>query len=130
MKLTIKGIQEAQEANLRMIATTKPSGALGKTVRDMTVLLHRYLVTVTHVDTGAYRASHRGEIEMSGKPRAVISPDTAAINPRSGQAVIKYAPHEEARGDTHAAYARTFEYGKGVMGDVASRHFRISLTKR
>lgn len=70
----------------------------------MTLTAHRHLVAVTHVDTGAYRAAHR--IQMS-PGRGVIFVDPGARNPRSGRRVIDYAPVEEARGSSHAAYART-----------------------
>ena len=104
VSVTIVGLQEAQDANLRAIAALRPGGAIDEAIREVTLRAHRHLVAVTHVDTGAYRAAHR--IKMT-KDRGVIFVDTGARNPRSGRRVVEYAPIEEARGSSHAAYART-----------------------
>ena len=101
---TIRGIQELQDANIKAIALFEPGDQLQAGIKDALIGLHRYLVAITHVDTGAYRASHRIELEFaSGR----IFVDPSAVNPRSRQLVIDYASEEEARGGSHAAYQRT-----------------------
>lgn len=121
LNLSIRGIQEAQDANLKMIREMSIAGALGRANQMILLESHRYLVGITHVDTGAYRASHR--ITMSGVGgRATaghtirgafgaIAPDPLARNPRSGRLVGEYALVEERRGGAHAAYGRTFRDG-------------------
>lgn len=100
----ITGIQQAQEWNLRAIAALKPSGAYGRAIRDIVTMLHRYEVAITHVDTGALRASHR--IEMNGL-RGRIYIDQLARNPRTGTKTSVYGEVENARGGEHAFGART-----------------------
>ena len=104
MRLTIEGIQGAQQANLRAIAALRPSGALGQAIRGASLAAHRYAVAVTHVDTGALRASHR--VHLRGL-EGVISIDPAAVNPRSRKRPAEYGVYEHARGGSHAFYERT-----------------------
>lgn len=110
MAVTIRGIQEAQRANIRTIAAVKPSGRLGVAVRNVTILAHRGAVSRTHVITGTLRASHRMSLSDS---QGVVFVDPSAINPVSHIAAAKYAPVEHARGGSHAFYGRT------VMEDSA-----------
>lgn len=112
--LSIAGIQEAQDLNLRIIAAFKPKGEASKVVKSMTIEAHRYLVAQTHVDTGAYRASHR--IKLTDV-RGEITPDAGAINPKSGKLVTAYAEVEEARGGEHAAYQRTIDEVGGRIAE-------------
>lgn len=115
MPISIIGIQQAQRRNLERIAAMKPSGALGNTIRDILMDGHRYLVTQTHVQTGAYRASQRAELTgLTGR----LFVDPSAINPRGGKPVI-YSVCEERRGGSHAAYATTFSY---IKAGVVSKH--------
>jgi hypothetical protein len=104
MKVTITGIQEAQRANEYNIAQLKPSGALGRMVQYGTIMAHRYAVSITHVDTGALRASHRMDVQGS---RGEIYLDQSAINPRGNTPTARYGPVEHARGGSHAFYERT-----------------------
>ena len=106
VRATIEGLQEAQDANLMVIAAMEPGGALEQATRWVLVGAHRYLVAITHVDTGAYRAGHRMELKGA---RGEIFVDPSAINPKTGRKVTSYARHEEARGGSHAAYGRTFD---------------------
>lgn len=106
MKLTIRGLQQAQQANLRAIAATKPGGALGRAVLYATTGAQRAAVVITHVDTGALRASHRIRMERGGL-RGVIYIDPTGKNPRTGQRTAIYGPSEHARGGSHAFYERT-----------------------
>lgn len=120
MKVTIQGLQQAQEANLHNIAMMKPSGALGRMVQYATVAAHRYAVAITHVDTGALRASHR--MRVSGS-RGEIYIDPAARNPWSGMLTSRYGPTEHRRGGSHAFYERTDrEYGIAIA-EMAARGF-------
>lgn len=108
--LSIAKLQEAQDLNLRIIEAFKARGVAANIVKQMTIEAHRYLVTVTHVDVGAYRASHRIELtELRGE----IRPDPKATNPKTGKLVMTYAEVEEGRGGEHAAYQRT----KDDVGD-------------
>ncbi|MCH8093069.1 MAG: hypothetical protein IH953_00605 [Chloroflexi bacterium] len=67
--------------------------------------------SMTHVDTGALRASHRMELSSKGKTaRARIFIDPSAANPRTGRRVAKYGFYEHARGGSHAFYGRTFDF--------------------
>ena len=104
VRLTIEGIQEAQQANLREIAALRPSGVLGEAIRRATLAAHDYAVKITHVDTGTLKASHR--VHLRGL-EGVISIDPAAVNPRSRKRPAEYGVYEHARGGSHAFYART-----------------------
>ena len=115
MRLTIEGIQQAQAANLQMIAALTPSGALGRAIKYATIEAHRYALAITHVDTGALRASHRMSIESGGLwGRVYIDPMTR--NPRTGQRTAVYGPYEHARGGSHAFYERVVtERGEQIV---------------
>lgn len=104
--LTIKGLQEAQRANIQEIAAVKPSGGLGRAVKYATIEAHRIAVTETDVITGSLRASHRMKV-LSARGEVYIDP--SAVNPRTRQRPVDYGPFEEARGGHHAFYANTVE---------------------
>jgi hypothetical protein len=127
MNLTIRGAQEAQEANLRVIREMSGDGLLGRANRIILSESHRYLVNVTHVDTGSYRASHRVTIRGLG---GVIAPDPSVRNPRTGKSVMEYAPIEERRGGSHAAYGRTFREGTVRAAGRAMRWLERELAKK
>lgn len=112
LKIEIEGLKEAQAANVRRIQALKPSGKLGGVVRDALVWAHRYLVSITHVDTGAYQASQRVEVE-GAEGRLFVDPN--ARNPRSKTPPVEYSVYEEARGGGHAAYARTVRHAETVL---------------
>lgn len=116
VKLSITGIQEAQAANNRAIAALQPTGALGRAVQYGTVTAHRYAIGLTHVDTGALKASHR--MEVTGlRGRIYIDPSTT--NPRSRQAPVDYGPYEHDRGGSHAFYARVIdEHGPAIEAEM------------
>lgn len=102
--LTITGLQEAMERNAERIAAMQPSGRFGEVIRDATVEGHRYVVAITHVDTGALRASHRMKVDdLTGS----IYLDPGARNPRSGALTSVYGVEEHNRGGSHAFYTRT-----------------------
>lgn len=125
LKMTIRGIQEAQRANLRMLAAVKTHGALGRAVQWGIAAAHRYAVAITHVDTGALRASHRtafSEARHSAIGRMFIDP--SSVNPHGHKPVV-YGPEEHDRGGSHAFYERVLDE-KGVeiarqMGEIVIR---------
>ena len=113
MRLSIRGIQEAQKANEQIIALLRPNSAFGRAVQYATIQAHRYVVAITHVDSGALRASHRMEVKgLQG--RIFIDPTSPGINRRRGRRSSRvalrpavYGPMEHARGGSHAFYQRT-----------------------
>ncbi len=117
--MTIKGIQEAQRWNLRAIAALRPSGALGRAIRWGMAAAHRYAVSITHVVTGALRASHR--MAVSGTQGRIFL-DPSARNPRSRVRTAVYGPAEERRGGEHAFYRRTVtEAGPRIAREMGQR---------
>lgn len=106
MKMTIQGLQEAQQANIKVIAAVKPSGGLGRAVQYGTIEAHRIAVSLTHVQTGALRASQRMQVISA---RGIVFIDPSAVNPRHKARPAVYGPVEEARGGEHAFYARTVD---------------------
>ena len=105
-KVTIEGLQEVQAANAKMIAELKPNGAMGRAVQHVTAAIHRYAISITHVDSGALRASERMTVEFGGVARGVVFVDGNNRNP-SGTLVDDYALIEEARGGSHSYFGRT-----------------------
>jgi hypothetical protein len=117
--LSLEGIQEVQQRNLRRILALKPEGAAGQAVRDAVIALQRYAVQITHVGKyaggGALKNSHRMEIDgMEG----MVYIDPSSVSPRRGKSKAKpveYGVYENARGGEHAFYDRTVsEAGPGV----------------
>jgi hypothetical protein len=107
VNLTITGLQEAQQANLRLIAAMKPGGRLAGAVQYGAIEAHRYAVAISHVwiyRGGGMKASHR--IAWNGGLEATISLDPSAVNPR-GQRPAVYGYYEHRRGGEHAFYKRT-----------------------
>jgi len=85
--LSIKGLQEAQRANLQMIRAMKPSGALGRAIQYAGLAMHRHVVPSTPHQYGALRAAHT----IENKPlqaRIYINPGARA--PRSKQRPAAY----------------------------------------
>lgn len=109
--LTIKGIQKAQQKNLRAINAVEAKGKLGKAIKAIMIPAFRFLVSITHVDTGAYRASQRMEYKREGsQAQGTLFVDPKSSHPRSGMRVKDYAIHEERRGGDHASYSRTVDF--------------------
>lgn len=103
MELTIEGIQEAQDQNIRMIAALRPDNAFGRAIQMVISEAHRYAVAFTHVITGSLRAAHRMEVK---KLEGTVSIDPGAINPMTGERPADYGIEEHGRGGTHAFYDR------------------------
>lgn len=105
MTLTIQGLQEVQEWNARAIANMRPSGTMGRMIQIVVSQIQRAEIAITHVDTGALRASER--MEVNGlRGRTYIDPN--ALNPQSLELTSVYAVIENARGDPHNFAERTF----------------------
>lgn len=122
--LSIEGLQRLQADIVRIQAAVKPSSALGRGVKEATSRLHRYTVGITHVDTGALRASHL--MEVSGeRGRIYINP--AAVNPRSGTRTAEYGYYEHNRGGSHAFYERAIAESGQAAADAAIAVIRGAL---
>lgn len=106
VNLSITGIEEAQNEMAKAIARLQATGPRQQAIKDATTAAHRYLVSITHVDTGTYRASQW--MEILG-PVGLIYVNPSTVNPRSGQRPVEYSIYEEERGGTHAAYRRTVD---------------------
>lgn len=117
-RVTIEGLQKAQQQNQRRIAALRPTGAFGEAIQYATAELQRYAITQTHVDTGALKSSHM--MEVSGlRGRIFLSP--GAINPK-GQRPAVYGVYEHERGGSHAFYERTVaEYGQHVVSRAVEK---------
>ncbi len=123
VSLGIEGIQEAQAANLRDIAELQPTGSFGQALQYVTAGLHRHAVGVTHVATGALRASHR--MRLDGL-RGEVYIDPAARNPH-GALTSDYGPIEHARGSSHAFYDRTLGEAGPALVERAIGYIRVGL---
>jgi len=123
--LTINGLQKAQRWNARAIANLKPGGDVPRAIQIIVTQLHRYELTVAHVDTGAMRASIRMEVNgMRG--RTYVDPQ--ARNPRTGMLTSVYAEAEEARGGEHAFASRTVNEAAPRIINQALGYIGRSLT--
>ena len=116
VSLSITGLQEAQKANAQDIRAVSPDGALGEAIRAGTILGHRYAIYITHVDTGAWKASHRMDFRQTGQSvRGEVYVDPSASNPRSPTRPVVYATIWEERCGEMAVYNRTVqERGKQI----------------
>lgn len=121
----IKNLAEVQEANLRSIAELQPDGALGQLIKDATIDLHRYDVSVVHVDTGALKQAQRMRLEGA---YGEIFIDPYAVN-RNKQRPIVYGPFEHARGGEHAFMDRTITEYWPTVARVRGAEFLAKVTK-
>ena len=95
--LSIKGLQEAQQRNLRRIAALQPDGALGEAVQFGAAEAHRRLNYHTPFDTGALRASRRVSFDAR-VPRAQIFTSRNARNRKSNTPPAEYDAILHTRG--------------------------------
>lgn len=122
-KLSLEGIQEVQQRNLRRIASMQVNGAAEVAVKDAIIALHRYATQITHVGKyvggGALKNSHR--MSLDGLEGSVYI-DPSSVSPRRGASKAKpveYGIYENARGGEHAFYDRTInEIGETVKQRV------------
>jgi hypothetical protein len=105
--IDIRGIQEAMDANIKLIESLEPSGAMGRAVQFMTVAAHRYAVDITHVDTGGLKSSHRMNLDLGDVPRGEVFLDPGAVGPNGVPAY--YGIFEHGRGGSHAFYDRVID---------------------
>lgn len=109
--VSIRGIPEAQEAMVKAARAVSAKGGLQKAVKAATLHLQQYAVSITHVDTGALRASHVPEVRGT---RGLIYPNPTAVR-SDGKKPADYGIYEHRRGGAHAFYARTIaESGKAA----------------
>jgi hypothetical protein len=132
--LSITGIQDVMERNVRRIASMQPGGAAEIAVREAVILLHRYAVQITHV--GRYKKSKSGTYVWAKPPEAArgggslksshrmdvnglegkVYIDPGSVNPLTKQKPAIYGIYENARGGQHAFYDRTVD----EIGDQVS----------
>lgn len=109
----VQGMEKAQRAMVKAIEALRPTSALGRAVQQATLVLHRYALTVTPVDTGTLRASHT--MKVAGL-RGEIYINPANVNPKSRTRAAVYGPKVHAEGPRRAFYARTLsESGQRAM---------------
>jgi len=122
ISLTITGIQELQKANAEMMRAISPRGALGKAIKEGTQAAHRYAQIITHVDTGAWKGSHRMAYrEVGTSPRGEVYIDPSSVNPVSNVRPAVYASGWEEWGGEMAVYERTVnERGDQIIRDMTA----------
>ena len=109
VRVDITGIEDARRAMEQAVRAMRPNDAFGKALKATTEHAYLYARQITHIDTGALRASHR--MQFFGK-YAEIYPDPAAVR-SDNKRPAEYAIYEHNRGGAHAFYARTvLEDGK------------------
>jgi len=127
-EITIEGIQEAQDANLRAIEAMEAHGPFGQAIKHATIDAHAYNVKITHVDSGGLKASKRMRIEET-KYRGIVFVDPDAYGPSGSPAA--YGPYEEARGGSHASMERTVqEAGQAISAKAMKSIVRASIYGR
>ena len=102
--IVVTGAAEAQAAIAAIIKALGADGALGKAVEAATATYREGTAQRADVDTGTYAGAQ--QLEYAALLGRVFTGD--ARNPISGEAASTYAPYEEARGGSHAAYQQTF----------------------
>lgn len=105
-KATLEGLQRAQASNLKTMQLLMPRGYYGQMTYEVATQVHRHTVALTHVDTGALRASHR--LTVRGL-EAEVYLDPGATNPRTGAKTSVYGEVEHERGGDHAFYQRVID---------------------
>lgn len=121
-RLRIEGLQEALRRNQQRVLALRPDGVVDREIHRITLGAQRYAMSITHVDTGALRLSHRA-IYAPSQGRVHLSPSTR--NPRTGKRPWEYGVYEHDRGGEHAFYTRTkVEYGVKTL-----RYSKGKITK-
>lgn len=118
MRVTIKGLQQAQKAMLRAMAAVKLESGLDRAVHVATTYAHRFAVYVSHRDTGAMANSHMIQREAAARYRIFLS--ETAKNPRTSALVSVYGVAEHNRGDSHAYYERTYQQGPQILSRASA----------
>ena len=97
IRLSIKGLQEAQKKNLRRVAALKPGGAMDAILQWAIGEVHRHWTYNTPHETGALRASRRIRTYF-GNGTALVLTDPGATNPKSGTRPAEYDVYLHAQG--------------------------------
>ncbi len=106
MSARIEGVEEVEAALAKAAEVAGKGNTLEQAAGFVARRAHYYMVSITHVDTGALKASHA--IEQRGK-MTVLYQHPAVVNPRSGKRPADYGVYENAHGGLHAFYDRTME---------------------
>lgn len=109
--ITIQGMQEAQAANLKIIAALSPKGAVGIATQEMTIRAFRWVVTMTHVKSGALKSSRRMDVQ---ELKGIIYTESGR-NPK-GQNPRGYDVPEQARGGSHQTYVNFMANQAHIIG--------------
>lgn len=117
MGISIRDIQRAQAAMLKAANAVKPRNGLAAAVKAGTITAHRYVVYITHVDTGALRAAHKMTFRGASGEIAI---DPSARR-SDGRRPAEYGPYEHRRGGSHAFYERTIAEYHRQIGEAARR---------
>lgn len=96
MGASIRGLGEAQTELERLRLAVSPDDGLQRQLLVALGQLQRYALGIVHVDTGRLKNSIFTDLEMGGGQLVGY----VATN-------VDYAPAEEARGGSHAFFART-----------------------
>lgn len=115
--IDIKDIQKAMQENQEMIHKLSTGGAFGRALPYALQAAHRYTATITHVDTGALKGSHR--MRLISRFRGIIYIDPAAVGPHGPPA--HYGPYEHKRGESHAFYDRVIAEAGNRIADQAEK---------
>lgn len=131
MELSIKGLQKAQQANLKMIAALRPSGALGRAIQYAALAAHRHVIPSTPHDYGALRAAQRAEVRGL-TARIYIDPGASAPRRKTRPAVYGAILHGHGmipglRSGIRAFYQYTVETYGAKIAEGAIREFKREL---
>ena len=124
IRMTIRGIQQAQAANQKLYAEVQPGGGLGRLVTFVTAGLHRYALIIVHKISGGLAGSLRIGRVSDVVHRIFIDP--ASVNPL-GDRPSEYGIVEHARGGDHAFFERTIDEAGGRLTIEGIRSFSARL---
>lgn len=117
----IRGYYELQRARVQLLEAISPRGGLGEAVKQATLFLHRYAVSITDKVTGTLAFSHlvdfasggvetsRYKLRIRDSAAGLIYINPLSINPFTGEKPSEYGLTEHRRGGRHAFYRRTYE---------------------
>ena len=109
--LIIEGKEEVKAELDKAAKVASQGGQMQQAVGIASRRARAYAVEVSHVWTGALKASHT--IEQTGA-HAEIYPSPAVINPRTKRSPAEYGPFEHRKGGDHAFYARTMDHSDDI----------------
>jgi hypothetical protein len=144
MHITWQGLQETQRTNFKQLAALSPIGAMGRAIQYGLAAASRYAMYVTHVWTGALRASHRVQYTGGYQGFVYIDPSAGGFEyqtkiGKSGRVSTRrqysasratpaeYGPVEHARGGSHAFYELTQNQGGPGISEGMAAILRAEL---